>query len=147
MPNKTSFDDRDLATSHWVKFNVQNNKVCYVLTGIFIVDFKGNSSNWLRQRITFGVPIPDLPRDMGLHIELWAPLFTLSSVFNAQTAVNSGHAIENFDLIPQVADANHGTLFAFFYADVAAREIDAYIHRIGYNITLTGTIKPLQPLP
>ena len=99
MANRTNFYQADISTYHWVKFNVENNRVCYILTGIFIVNLMGNSGNWLHERINMAIPIPELPEGQGIHIELWAPLFTLSSVFNAATAVNSGHAIDNFDLL------------------------------------------------
>jgi hypothetical protein len=146
MQNRTYFGQQDLSTYHWVKFNVENNRVCYVLTGVFIVNLMGNSQNWLRQRIYLSIPIPALPRDQGIHLEQWAPLFTLSSIYNRNNSVNNGDAIDNFDLSDRELDPNYGNNVAEFYADIAVRDSDAFIYRIGYNITLKGVQKPVRPI-
>jgi len=144
--NRTIFEAVDLATQHWVKFNVENNRICYVLTGVFIVNLVGNSPNWLNQKTIFDIPIPALPRSQGLHIEQYAPLFTLSEVFNRGTAVNSGHAIKIFDIssVNRTTDPNIGYTSAAFQVDFAISDIDAWINRIAYNVTLIGTIKPIE---
>lgn len=146
MPNRTYFGQQDIFTYHWVEFNVPNSRICYVLTGVFVVNLMGSSQNWLRQRIYLSIPIPALPQGYGLHIEQWAPLFTLTSIYNRDNSVNNGDAIDNFDLSSRVTDSNYGESSANFYADVAIRDSDAFIYRIGYNITLIGTRKPLQPI-
>jgi hypothetical protein len=146
MPNITNYGPNDLATSHWLKFNTGDNRICYVLTGIFIVNLRGSSQDWLRERISLSVPIPGLPNDKGLAVENWAPLFTLSAIYNEGNSVNNGDAIDNFFLdIP--SDPNVGTHSLSWEVDVGIRDSDAFIFRIGYNITLVGTLKPVPIIP
>jgi hypothetical protein len=143
MPNKTIFGPGDLATSHWVKFNTGDNRICYTLTGIFIVNLKGSSQDWLRERIILTIPIPALPSGKGLSVENWAPLFTLSAIYNKDNSLNNGDAIDNFDL-NSVPSPNSGETVLSFFADVALRDSDSFIFRIGYNVTLVGTLKPIN---
>ena len=146
MANRTYFSGSDIVSQHWVKFAVENNKVCYTLTGVFLTGLKGDSQNWLRERIHLSIPIPGLPIDTGLHIEQWAPYFTMNSVYNKNTAVNSGHAVDSFGIEYRESDFNYGQNYANFFNDTAVRDSDAYLYRIGYSITLKGTLKPLRPI-
>lgn len=146
MPNRNYFSGSDIVSQHWVKFNIENNRVCYVLTGVFLTGLKGQSQNWLRERIIMNIPIPALPIETGLHIEQWAPYFTMNSVYNKDTAVNSGHAVDAFGLYDREIDSNYGQSTVNFYNDIAVRDSDAYLYRIGYNVTLKGTLKPLRPI-
>lgn len=96
--------------------------------------------------IFLAIPIPGLPQDQGLHIEQWAPLFTLSSIYNKDNSVNNGDAIDNFDLADRELDPNFGNNPANFFADIAIRDSDAFIYRIGFNVTLRGIQKPIKPI-
>lgn len=146
MANRNYFGEGDIVSRHWVKANVENNKVLYTLTGVVLTGLKGESQNWLRERIEINIPIPALPRDTGLHIEQWAPYFTMNSVYNKNTAVNSGHAVDSFSISYREADTNYGQNSVSFFVHTAVRDSDAYLYRIGYNITLKGTYKPIEPI-
>ena len=146
MPNRNFFSENDITSQHWLVFNVENNRVCYVLTGVFIVNLKGQSQNWLRETINLNIPIRPLPQGLGLHIEYWAPYFTMNAVYNKDTAVNSGHAVDRFGIAGLEGDSNFGQSDVTFYAQTAVRDTDAYLYRIGYNVTLKGTIKPVRPI-
>lgn len=43
MANRLAFGDNDIVSKHWLKFKVETNQFCYVLTGVFITDLKGQS--------------------------------------------------------------------------------------------------------
>ena len=145
MPNRISFSDTDIMNKHCVNFAVENNKVCYVLTGVFIVHLKGSSQNWLNERIVLSMSIPGLPLNMGIHIEQVAPYFGLNAIFNANVANNGGHAVDSFGLYSRESDPNFGQQGITFMVDTAVRDSDAWLYRIGYNITLKGTYKPPRP--
>lgn len=146
MPNRNYFSGSDIVSQHWVFFNVENNRICYVLTGVFLTGLKGESQNWLRERIHLSIPIPALPRERGLHIDQWAPYFTMNSVYNKNNAVNSGHAVDAFGIEYRETDPAYGQSFVDFFVDTAESDSDAYLYRVGYNITLKGTIQPLRPI-
>ncbi len=146
MANRIYFDRNDITSPHWVIFNVENSRVVYVLSGVFIVNLKGQSQNWLRETIHVNIPIPALPINIGLHIEYWAPYFTMNSVFNQNNAVNSGHAVDSFGIEGREIDSNFGQNTAGFFVNTAERDSDAYLYRIGYNVTLKGTYKPIRPI-
>ncbi|MDQ6844421.1 MAG: hypothetical protein M3Z92_08735 [Bacteroidota bacterium] len=146
MPNRNYFSGSDIVSQHWVIFNVESNRTVYVLTGVFLTGLKGESQNWLRERIFLNIPIPALPMDKGLHIEYWAPYFTMNSVYNRDTAVNSGHAVDAFGIQDREGDSNFGQNSVTFFADTAERDSDAYLYRIGFNVTLKGTLKPIRPV-
>ena len=125
---------------HLPFFNVENNRICYVLAGVFLTGLKGESQNWLRERIQLNIPVPALPGEKGLHIDQWAPYFTLNSVCNKNNAVNSGHAVDAFGIEYRETDPAYGQSSVDFFVDTAESDSDAYLYRIGYNITLKGTI-------
>lgn len=142
-----NFDQRDIESAHHVKMVVEDSMVCYVLTGVLVAnDIKGLDQHWLRERIAVNIQIPELPEGMGLHIHQWAPYFTMNSVYNKDTAVNSGHAVDGFALAWREVDTNFGQDIVRFFIDVAISERDAYLLRIGYNITIKGTLKPLRSI-
>jgi hypothetical protein len=104
--------------------------------------------NWAISR--FGIPKPDGEVGRQFYIDFaveeWAPFASLSSVFNQDRSVNSGFAVDvwrphHFD---ENTDASThlpvGNLFRGIDVDVAVRDSDAWIYRVGYNITLLGKI-------
>ncbi len=121
----------------------------------FIPDMAGQSPlwnsgplNWAISR--FGIPKP--PGQIGAQfyidfaVEEWAPFASLSSVFNQDQSINSGFAVD----VWRPTHFNTGTdafthlpienIFTGITVDVAIRDSDAWIYRIGYHITLLGKI-------
>ena len=145
MGNKLFFDKNNLASQFWMHFNIEGGKVYYALSGVFITDLKGQDQNWLREGITLTIPITPSSLDSALHIEQWVPFFTMNSVYNQDEAVNSGHAVDSFDIVGLEGDENFGQTSVSFLVNTAIRDSDAYLYRIGYNVALTGTLKPTRP--
>lgn len=143
MSNKQYFDQRDLVSKFWMHFNIEGGRVYYALSGIFLTNLKGQDHNWLREGIHLSIPITPLQENIGLHIEQWVPLFTMNAVYNQDEAVNSGHAIDSYDIEGLVGDENLGQASVSFLVNTAIRDSDAYLYRIAYNVALTGTLKPL----
>lgn len=145
---------------------IQDQKWLLVLSGVVVADVRGNSgSQWRHETVSIrpdlngplqyaigrhGVPTPPGTLGgtywVGLQVEQWSPFVALSSMFNKDTAVNSGHAVDAWRPNPfgtgqdAVTSAPLNNLFQGVQADVAVRDTDAFIHRFSYNITLIGKI-------
>jgi tetratricopeptide (TPR) repeat protein len=136
-----------------------------VLTGVAMATVKGESgAQWKHQTVsmrpsllgplqyainTYGIPIPQ-GAALTFQVEQWAPFASLSSIFNQDHSVNSGFAVDLWRPNPfnsathAVTDAPVDRLFEGIQVDVAVRDTDAYIFRLGYSITLLGRIVPTK---
>jgi len=143
--------------------SVRDQRFLLFLSGVAIVDEMGNSgAMWLRDTVSlrpalydalnFAVNRWNIPRpptgSYGIEFETeqWAPFVSLSSVFNAGESINSGFAVDSWGLNPfgSGTDAITGQpfnrLFAGIQVNIAVRDTDAWIFRLGYNIALLGRI-------
>ena len=137
-----------------------------VLSGVVLIDMKGTSTaQWRRETLLiapdlrapirfaaqqFGVQLPPGLNESAYYsnflVEQWAPFASLSSVFNANVSNNSGFAVDVWRPNPFFAaedlatNAQVSNLFSGIQADIAVRDSDAYIYRVGYQITLIGNI-------
>jgi hypothetical protein len=84
-------------------------------------------------------------------VEEWAPCVSLSAIFNQGQSINSGFAVDAWrpnhfgsgtDVLTNQSVNN---LFAGINADLAVRDTDAWLYRVGYNITLLGKIVFVAP--
>lgn len=144
--NRQTFSQTDIASFHWVKFNGQQGEILYTLTGIILVDLKGSSQNWMGLNITCKIDIPELPAGEGLYIRYHAPSASLNSIFNERQANNGGHSVNTCRLDNIHPDGNFGTRQITLALGLAVRDSDAWLHRVGFNITLTGVLRPLLPV-
>lgn len=120
--------------------------------------FDGSSGplGWAIKR--FDVPKPPPGRRYAIHFSLeeWAPFASLGSIFDRNESINAGFAVNTWrptpfkktgsepgsgglgnDLITNQPVSN---IFSGINVDVAVRDSDAYLQRLGYNITLLGRI-------
>jgi len=95
----------------------------------------------------FGIPQPQNQSfTIGFSLEEWAPFASLSSIFNQGHSINSGFAVDVWrpNHFATGTDAfTHapvGNIFTGINVDVAVRDTDAWLFRLGYNITLLGKI-------
>lgn len=123
-----------------------------VLSGVAIINFKGNSvSQWRRERFQLWLN-DDLRAAIGkapwaappgtswwFHVEQWAPFATVNARHNLQVANNDGSAADSFGL-----DAARG---AVLNVDVAVRDTDAVILRLGYELNLYGRLEAVPVIP
>ncbi len=148
--------------------SIHDQKFLLVLSGVAIANLEGNSgSQWLQETLSF---LPDMagpqnsgplnwaiqrwgiPRPPGqsftiqFSLEEWAPFVSLSSIYDQAQSIDAGFSVN-------VWRPNHfatGTdafthapvnnIFTGVNVDVAVRDTDAWIYRIGYNVTLLGKI-------
>ena len=160
--------------------NIHDQKWLLVLSGVVLADLKGNSSaQWLHETLSFipdmagpsnsgplnwaisqfTIPKPPGPPS-GYNIVFslveWAPFASLSSIFNQNQSINSGASlwtcgVPTTSRVGQVL--SHATVTQIFTGidvDVAVRDTDASILKLGYNITLLGSCfhaqrHPLRP--
>jgi hypothetical protein len=151
--------------------SIHDQKWLLVLTGVVRADLKGTSPNqWLHETLFFLPPgmagfddsgplnfaisrfsIPKPAPDLGsfriaFSLVEWAPLVTLSSIFNQGESINSGFAVDEWHMNPFEQGIDILTnqpvtqLFSGIKVNVAVRDSDAWILRISYNITLLGKI-------
>ena len=109
--------------------------------------------NWAIAR--YGIPRP--PGTVGqqyllrFSVDEWSPFVSLGSVFDQGSSVNAGFAVDDWrpnhfesgtDVVTNGAVNN---IFTGVNADLAVNDTDAWIYRLGYNITLIGRIVFIAP--
>ncbi|MFF5295932.1 hypothetical protein [Paractinoplanes globisporus] len=142
--------------------SVYDQRWLLVLTGVVESDLEGDSPHqWLHETLSF---IPDLdgplnfaidrysiPRPPGstsvfFMAEQWAPAASLASIFDQDTSDNAGFAVDlwrpaHFSQVMDIVTGQlAGNIFTGINVDVAVRDSDAWLYRLGYHITLLGKI-------
>jgi hypothetical protein len=152
-----------LVLSGVVMANLQGNSTAQWLRESlsFIPDMAGADSpastsgplNWAISH--FSIPKP--PGSPGAQylirfsLEEWAPFASLSSIFNQGQSINSGFAVDTWRPNQFGSGTNVlsnqpvNNIFSGINVDVAVRDTDASIFRVGYNITLLGKIAFIIP--
>jgi len=148
--------------------SIHDQKFLLVLSGVVIANLEGNStSQWLHETLSFlpdmagpensgplnwaigrfGIPRPTNPNvTAAFSLEEWAPFASLSSVFDQNQSINAGFAVDVWrpnHFITGTDAFTHlpvGNIFTGINVDVAVIDTDAWIYRVGYNITLLGKI-------
>ena len=118
--------------------DVEGERGAYTLTGVALYTFEGSpGQQWNRGRLDLRVAIPDLPNGKGLKLEHWAPFVTLNAIANDHEAVDAGWAVDRF----QLDNAGEPSIrTAEVSAQLAVRDIDGFVLRVGYVIHLLGTL-------
>jgi hypothetical protein len=114
----------------WVSGPSGANRL-FIYTGVAIFVFKGTSGNWLRDYIDFElgrVFAPGQVRDV-------LATGSLNSIKNLNTAVNAGWAV---DRLTARWDATEQRIK--LRADLAVSDIDGYLLRMGYQVTVLAKI-------
>jgi len=146
--------------------NIHAQKWLLTLSGVGMVNLEGNSeADWLHETLlllptiidpmhyaiaTHGIPTPQGTEgkqySLGFQVEQWSPYASISSIFNQGESLNSGFAVDvwrpnhfgtGFD---EFSHQSIGNLYTGLQVDVAVRDTDAWLYRVGYNILLLGKI-------
>jgi hypothetical protein len=136
------------------------------LSGVAMVNLKGNSTDdWLHETLILKPTVTDpmnyaIARyaisppagtegnnyEIGFQVEQLAPYASISSVFDADQSIDAGFAVDVWRPNPYGAgidafsDQYVGNIFSGLQVDVAVRDTDAWLYRVGYAITLLGKI-------
>lgn len=109
--------------------------------------------NWALSHYSIPKPPGSPGRDylIRFSVEGWAPFASLSSIFNQGQSIDSGFAVDawrpnHFGSGTDVLSSRPvNNLFAGINVDLAVRDTDAWLYRVGYNITLLGKIVFVAP--
>jgi hypothetical protein len=145
---------------------ISGQKWLLVLSGVGIVNMKGKTSDdWLHDEVhilpdmrgpldfaigRWGIPRPPgtegLQYLVGFQLDQWSPFAALNAVYDQDQSVNAGFAVDSWRPSPFASGADSfsghqvGNIFTGIIADTAVRDSDAWLYRVGYNITLEGRI-------
>ncbi len=156
-----------LAAGENAPASIHDQKFLLTLSGVVMANLEGNStSQWRQETVSFlpdmagpqnsgplnwaigrfRIPTPPGNFTVGFSLEEWAPFASLSSIYDQHQAIDAGFAVDvwrpthfaqgvdAFTLLPV------NNIFAGLNVDVAVRDTDAWLYRVGYNITLLGKI-------
>jgi hypothetical protein len=104
--------------------------------------------NWAINRYSIPKPsgAPGAQYLIRFSVEEWAPFVSPNAIFNQGQSINSGFAVDawrpnHFGNGLNLFTHQHvNNLFTGINADLAVRDTDAWLYRLGYNITLLGKI-------
>ena len=140
MPFVGTFPRRDPESVHWTVMNTADGQTAFTLTGIIVTEFKGVGNQWERGRLEFPVSIQPLAPGKGLVLRHWAPFVTINSISNDDISKDAGWAVDGFSLADPEKFAVAGVTVR---CDLAVRDVDGFIFRIGYHLHLVGTLADL----
>lgn len=157
-----------LAVGQHPPTNIHDQKWLLVLSGVVMANLQGTTANdWLRETLSF---LPDMagPNNSGplnwaiaqfsipkpvnksystaFSVEEWAPFASLSAMFDQNQSINAGFAVDVWRPTPfstgtdAISNLPINNIFNGINVDVAVRDSDAWLYRVGYNITLLGKI-------
>ena len=158
-----------LAVNEAKPSGISDQKWLLVLTGVGIIDLRGNNANdWRRETLIiypdmqaplqYAVNRYSIPRPVGLNtrpdldLEQWAQFAGISSIFNKDSEIASetartdaGFAVDVWRPNPFFSTTDAGgrpanNVFTGIAVDVAVRNHRATLHRVSYHITLVGKI-------
>ena len=104
--------------------------------------------NWAINRYSIPRPSGEAGQQylVRFSVDEWAPFVSLGSVFDHAPSINSGFAVDDwrpyyFDSGIDVMTRRPGNnIFTGVNADWSVSDSDAWIYRLGYNITLLDSI-------
>jgi hypothetical protein len=114
--------------------------------------FKGTSgSQWRGDTLTLRLdltpsinrlnpPAPPNGTFWGFQLDQWAPIASLNSIYNYGQSVNAGSSVNTFSV------SQDSQFDVFLNMDVAVRDTDEYLYRIGFYVTLVGHLAPVSPV-
>jgi hypothetical protein len=132
-------------SSHWTFAKLPDDKYMITLTGVVIIDFKGTGGLWLRDKASISIKLPShlFPGGKWFQVQYWAPFVTLNAISNQNHAVNAGWAVDEFG----GPGANKYYDGITIWANVAIRDVDGYLLRLGYSVNLVGEFTEPPPGP
>jgi len=103
----------------------------FIYTGVAVFSFKGTGAGWYRDYIDFElgrVFAPGQVRDV-------LATGSLNSIRNEHTAVNTGWAVDRLTARWVASESR-----VMLRADLAVSDIDGYLLRMGYQVTVLARI-------
>jgi hypothetical protein len=133
-------DERSrLKSLHWVGTETGDGKVLVTFTGVAVANLEGNDTgDWVSDEVLIGLELPAgfVPQGQALQVEHWAPFVTLNAIYNKENAINAGWAVDEFSG-PGPALIRPNGRFRI-RAKISVRDLDGWLYRIGFSVTLSG---------
>ena len=133
-------------SQYWVHTPVANDRHLVTLSGIVVIDYKGiTSDEWRHDTLHLGIAFPSdfFPQKKVLKLEYWAPFVTINAIYNKDAAVNAGWAVDDFGVSLSPDKTVSGSIH--IWANIAVRDSDGYLYRVGYNLTVSGVFVDPPP--
>ncbi len=142
------------ASIHFIGVSLPNGRHMLTRSGVARVGFNGiTTQDWNRDELHIGLDLraairrvqPRPPRDgfeWALRFEQWAPIAGLNSIFNQNSSNNSGHAVDTFRIPSSLLSTPRR--FVTLICDLAVRDSDAVLIRVGYHLTVVGTLEEVD---
>ena len=127
---------------HSVRTITGDNKQLITLTGIVRIDLQGTSSkHWRREEVIIEPRINYIPKNRALQVQHWAPFVTINAIYNKDRAVNAGWAVNNFWIeLPRDRKITYRNPHVKVKTRVLVRDTDGWLFRVGYQVTVSGTL-------
>ena len=128
---------------HWVTTRAKDDRELATLTGIVATDLKGvEGGEWRYEDVVLGLALPTgyVPAGKAFQVEHWAPFVTLNAIYDKETAVNAGWAVDSFSGPGPVKIEDNGRFR--IETRIGVRDVDGWLFRIGITVTLSGVIVP-----
>ena len=124
---------------------IGDGKILVALSGIVVIDFVGDGiMNWRKETYQLGIDIRGaVPPDKGIQLINYVPFATINAIYNSAVANDGGHAVDAFRI---VSPETPKTTYLVLEVDVAVRDNDAWLSRVGYYLTATARIVDLPLL-
>jgi hypothetical protein len=153
------------ASRHFIAYSLDSQRHVIVRSGIFLLPnesesqatqagrswtpagFRGTSSStWRGEQFRLSLdlqpsinrlnpPPPSEGRYWAFDMDQWAPVASLNSIYNAEVSTHAGSSV-NTCVIRQPKPA----IFIDLVMDVAVRDSDGFLYRIGYYVMLVGRL-------
>lgn len=135
---------------HWLRMPAPHSGEDYelfIFSGIGIFDgLKGTGSSWDGGDANIYADYTNvISKDQAILPRHWTVDVHLASIFNANVANNTGWSVNDFSLTRVTNDLGGGQVtvqggILVVKAGIAVRDIDAYIHRLSYHVTILGKV-------
>ena len=136
-----STDPGAFSATHYVVTQTPDGSWHWTLTGIALLSVRGSSQTWRHEQVQLILTLPGIG-DKWVRLQQWAPFVTLSSIKNDGQAYFAGWAVDSFKLVDPKTPAPALTVLC----DVAARDSDGFVLRLGYVIHAVGRLEEPPPL-
>jgi hypothetical protein len=126
----------NLTDTHQVLTKTPDGRDLVFLTGTGIVDFTGNTSDFIREELAIHLSPPDGP--IWSVIEQCAPVVALAALWNGGPAQNAGWAVDwtNWTVYSWSGQGPHLLLAS----GIAVSDTDGILIRVSYQATALGRL-------
>jgi hypothetical protein len=144
-----------------------DQKFLLTLSGVASCNFTNASGDdWLRDTVklqpdiqavltwassNYFLPVPPGPFYYAFQVEQWAAHATMNSIFDKGQSIDAGFAVDSWEKeFFSAQDVINGsiinTLWNALVVNLAIRDVDAWLYRVGYTLTLLGKIRLVYPI-